>query len=732
MVEAERVKQAPGTGDYGGSSSSSGASTRTGGASTLASGATSASTLTAPSVGGGSSSSSASRITTTTGGASSQASLPSAAAAASSSTAVVVKGSEYAPVYGVNDGYTGITADKRAEIEVAKARYLGHARDESKRRAGKPSEKFAKIFKFDWDAAEDTSKDVNVLYSHRLEALPVVFGKGTRGTATGGVIAAPPSAAATGAAGAGAGGRPGVRVGAAAASSFAAAGAGAGGDDRIDRGFRDNRTVPTTAMDVDVADITDLDAGGDGDGEETAASRAARLREEQEEVAAANAEVRRGREREARNAVLDAGSMGLIGRHWSEKRLDEMSERDWRIFREDFNIVVKGGRAVNPIRSWAEADLEEPVQRAVDAMGYKEPTPIQRAAIPMGLKGRDLIGIAETGSGKTAAFLIPLLHYVLSLPAILRSRVAEHGPLAMVMAPTRELAQQIEEECRKISRFTGLNSVAVVGGTSMSEQGLKLRQGVEVVIGTPGRLIDCLENSFLVLHQCRYIVLDEADRMIDLGFEPQVSQVLEAMGGQNAPSADEAAATAGAGGGLGGRQAGYQQHSQNQQHHAGAGAVQAVPSATSSSSSTVGKDEFGRDVDTATVVPQPGSIAAQAAQSRRDDENAESLIPAHRTTHMFTATMPPSVERLAKRFMSQPATVRIGDQESGKNKRILQVCAFEHELVLYCSAVCCAAICVSMLCCWWCERGCRRVDDWRGVVYRRPFQTRPVHCACES
>lgn len=140
------------------------------------------------------------------------------------------------------------------------------------------------------------------------------------------------------------------------------------------------------------------------------------------------------------------------------------------------------------------------------------------------------------GSGKTLAFLIPLLSWIQSLPKIERNEDADQGPYAIILAPTRELAQQIEEETVKFGQPLGIRTVVVVGGRrldnriltqkiantlflglSREEQGFRLRMGCEIVIATPGRLIDVLENRYLVLNQCTYIVLDEADRMIDLG-----------------------------------------------------------------------------------------------------------------------------------------------------------------------------------------------------------------------
>ncbi|RWR83261.1 DEAD domain-containing protein/Helicase_C domain-containing protein [Cinnamomum micranthum f. kanehirae] len=168
-----------------------------------------------------------------------------------------------------------------------------------------------------------------------------------------------------------------------------------------------------------------------------------------------------------------------VDRHWSEKKLEEMTERDWRIFREDFNISYKGSRIPRPMRSWAESRLGTELLRAVEKAGYKTPSPIQMAAIPLGLQQRDVIGIAETGSGKTAAFVLPMLTYISRLPPMSEDNEAE-GPYAVVMAPTRELAQQIEDETVKFAHYLGIKVVSIVGGQSIEEQGFKLRQGCEV------------------------------------------------------------------------------------------------------------------------------------------------------------------------------------------------------------------------------------------------------------
>ncbi|EOO02492.1 putative pre-mrna-splicing atp-dependent rna helicase prp28 protein [Phaeoacremonium minimum UCRPA7] len=240
---------------------------------------------------------------------------------------------------------------------------------------------------------------------------------------------------------------------------------------------------------------------------------------------------RRGRERATRNG---------LGKHWSEKKLDEMRERDWRIFKEDFGIATKGGAIPNPMRSWKESGLPRRLLEVVDQVGYTEPTPIQRAAIPIALQARDLIGVAVTGSGKTAAFLLPLLVYISGLPPLDEYTKAD-GPYALILAPTRELAQQIESEAKKFATPLGFTCVSIVGGHSLEEQAFNLRNGAEIIVATPGRLVDTIERRLLVLSQCCYIVMDEADRMIDLGFEESLNKILDALPvGNEKPDTEEA------------------------------------------------------------------------------------------------------------------------------------------------------------------------------------------------
>jgi ATP-dependent RNA helicase RhlE len=154
---------------------------------------------------------------------------------------------------------------------------------------------------------------------------------------------------------------------------------------------------------------------------------------------------------------------------------------------------------------------------AIRDAGYREPTPIQAQAIPLALKGRDLIGLAQTGTGKTAAFTLPIIQRLLGGPRRLR---------ALILAPTRELAAQVRESFEKYGRHSGLRVAEVFGGVALGPQEAALRRGVDVVVATPGRLIDHLERQNVVLDDLEVLVLDEADRMLDMGFAPQINQIV--------------------------------------------------------------------------------------------------------------------------------------------------------------------------------------------------------------
>jgi ATP-dependent RNA helicase DDX23/PRP28 len=206
-----------------------------------------------------------------------------------------------------------------------------------------------------------------------------------------------------------------------------------------------------------------------------------------------------------------------------------MTERDWRIFRENNDILVKGGRIPHPIRNWDEVnEINQTLRDNISYAGYAKPMAIQMQAAPVCLHFRDMIGLAPTGSGKSAAFLIPLINFLMRMPPIKDDLISD-GSYSIIMAPTRELAIQIDEEFRKLARDTHLRSIVVVGGKSAEEQGSSIGRGVEIVIGTPGRIEDLIKRQYLVLNQCYYVILDEADKMIDQELEESVNYILESL-----------------------------------------------------------------------------------------------------------------------------------------------------------------------------------------------------------
>src|SRR6187431_1409623 len=169
--------------------------------------------------------------------------------------------------------------------------------------------------------------------------------------------------------------------------------------------------------------------------------------------------------------------------------------------------------------------LDPKLLRAVADSGYTAMTPIQAKAIPIVLEGRDVMGAAQTGTGKTAAFTIPLLQKMLRHENASMSP-ARHPVRALVLAPTRELADQVANSVKAYAKHTSLRSTVVFGGIDMKPQTLVLKGGVEVLIATPGRLLDHIEAKNAVLNQVEYVVLDEADRMLDIGFLPDLQRIL--------------------------------------------------------------------------------------------------------------------------------------------------------------------------------------------------------------
>jgi ATP-dependent RNA helicase RhlE len=167
--------------------------------------------------------------------------------------------------------------------------------------------------------------------------------------------------------------------------------------------------------------------------------------------------------------------------------------------------------------TFADLGLVPQVLRAVEDAGYTTPTPIQRESIPLALSGRDLIGLAQTGTGKTAAFTLPIINQLIGGP---------HRVRALILTPTRELAVQVEASFRKYGKHSGLSVVPVYGGVALEPQTKALRKGVDVIVATPGRLLDHIERQNVVFDDLEVLVLDEADRMLDMGFAPQINRVV--------------------------------------------------------------------------------------------------------------------------------------------------------------------------------------------------------------
>jgi len=172
-----------------------------------------------------------------------------------------------------------------------------------------------------------------------------------------------------------------------------------------------------------------------------------------------------------------------------------------------------------------DLDIAEPLQRALTKEGYANPTPIQAEAIPHLLRGEDLLGIAQTGTGKTAAFVLPVLQRISEE----RRRTVPGAPRALVLAPTRELAAQIDESFGTYGQFLQFSHAAVFGGVSQEPQVKALSRGVEALVATPGRLLDLMEQGHIDLKGIEFFVLDEADRMLDMGFAKDVQRIVSAL-----------------------------------------------------------------------------------------------------------------------------------------------------------------------------------------------------------
>jgi ATP-dependent RNA helicase RhlE len=173
--------------------------------------------------------------------------------------------------------------------------------------------------------------------------------------------------------------------------------------------------------------------------------------------------------------------------------------------------------------SFASLGLSEPIQRALTALSFTAPTPIQAGAIPQLLAGRDLLGVAQTGTGKTGAFALPIIQHLLNDRT---SRYRPYGTRVLILAPTRELALQIDESIRRFSAGTGLRTVVILGGVGRMPQVQRMQRGTDIVVGTPGRIKDLMSTRELLLDQVTHFVLDEGDQMLDLGFIRDIRTIM--------------------------------------------------------------------------------------------------------------------------------------------------------------------------------------------------------------
>lgn len=200
----------------------------------------------------------------------------------------------------------------------------------------------------------------------------------------------------------------------------------------------------------------------------------------------------------------------------------------FRIFENDFFEAMRAGSFIlNAMTTtFKMLNLTKPCLDAVADLGFSEPTPIQEQAIPFGLKNEDILAAAQTGTGKTLAYLLPIFDQMVSFWGSKRPK-KNRGPYALILSPTRELAQQIAQCVQTIAKVTNFRVATVIGGKKYSSQINKLKQGCDILIATPGRLIDLLDQHALTLNAVHYLVLDEVDRMLDMGFWPPVYSIVK-------------------------------------------------------------------------------------------------------------------------------------------------------------------------------------------------------------
>jgi len=193
---------------------------------------------------------------------------------------------------------------------------------------------------------------------------------------------------------------------------------------------------------------------------------------------------------------------------------------------EGIPIQVTGENPPGEIANFGQAGLRPLLMENISRSNYTVPTPVQKAAIPIIMAGRDLMASSQTGSGKTAAFLLPILDFLISTDADSHPGASTCCPQAVIVTPTRDFARQIYVEARKLAMGSMIKPVVVYGGTNIGHQARMLMDGCNILIATPGRLVDFIEKGLISLKEVKFFVFDEADRMLDMGFMPQIENVL--------------------------------------------------------------------------------------------------------------------------------------------------------------------------------------------------------------
>ncbi|KAK4259869.1 hypothetical protein QN277_006157 [Acacia crassicarpa] len=208
------------------------------------------------------------------------------------------------------------------------------------------------------------------------------------------------------------------------------------------------------------------------------------------------------------------------------KEIAKLTPEEVAAYRKELELKIHGKDVPKPVKSWNQIGLTSKILETIKKLNYAKPLPIQAQALPVIMSGRDCIGIAKTGSGKTLAFVLPMLRHIKDQPPV----VSGDGPIGLIMAPTRELVQQIHSDIKKFTKVLGLRCVPVYGGSGVAQQISELKRGTEIVVCTPGRMIDILCTSggkITNLRRVTYLVMDEADRMFDMGFEPQITRIVQ-------------------------------------------------------------------------------------------------------------------------------------------------------------------------------------------------------------